>query len=390
MGVFPQPRVTDRAQPVLGPQLTTRVDFAGHQRGQVRKDNTGRMTCPSAACRIHGKPHQGNIALHGYSKVKWGRRRRYRCTACGKTFGATTGTAYKRLQHPKRKFDRVALLCVEGVSKSAIARLEALSWNTVSRWLELAATVVRKLSATRLRGYCLVELQLDELSTFLGNRKQQTWVYAGIKVWSRLWPATLVGSRTWRNTKSFVRSIADSSEWAPFPLITSDGMKFCGRAIQLTFGVACVHAQVIKKIKQNRVVRVGTKLVIGSKWRLEDALVESEDSTTLNTAFIERLNLTIRQGSAYLHRRSPCHARKKRTLEDHLELLRFHYNFCRPHSTLRFGSVTRTPPMQAGLVSRKLTFRDIFGPQVGPPRCVLVRSAVTPYHEGVERRRCAA
>ncbi len=31
---------------------------------------------------------------------------------------------------------------------------------------------------------------------------------------------------------------------------------------------------------------------------------ESEDSTKLNTAFIERLNLTIRQGSAYLHRRS--------------------------------------------------------------------------------------
>jgi hypothetical protein len=53
------------------------------------------------------------------------------------------------------------------------------------------------------------------------------------------------------------------------------------------------------------VVKVGTKLVIGSEWRLEDALEDSEDSTKLNTAFIERLNLTIRQGSAYLNRRSP-------------------------------------------------------------------------------------
>ncbi|MFT7670893.1 MAG: transposase-like protein [Planctomycetota bacterium] len=59
--------------------------------------------------------------------------RRYRCTACGKTFGATAGTAYKRLQHPKWNFDRVAALSDEGVSKAAIARTEGLCWNTVSR-----------------------------------------------------------------------------------------------------------------------------------------------------------------------------------------------------------------------------------------------------------------
>lgn len=96
------------------------------------------------------------------------------------------------------------------------------------------------------------------------------------------------------------------------------------------FGLGCVLAQVIKKIKRNRVVRVGTKMTVGSEWWLVDALQGSEDSNKLNTAFIERLNLTIRQGSAYLHRRTPCHARKKRALEDHLELFRCYYNFGRP------------------------------------------------------------
>ncbi|MFT7670613.1 MAG: transposase-like protein [Planctomycetota bacterium] len=348
------------------------------------------MTCPNEACDAHGRRGAGNVALHGYSKVKWGRRRRYRCTACGKTFGATSGTAYERLQHSKRKFDRVATLSVEGVGKAAIARIEGLCWNTVSRWLELAAAYARQFNDANLRGYTLEELQLDELNTFLGNRNEKTWVFAGIEVSSRLWPTTLVGARTWNNTKSFIRTIADSSEWAPFPLITSDGMKFYGNAIQLTFGVGCVHAQVIKKIKQNRVVKVGTKLVIGSEWRLEDALEDSEDSTKLNTAFIERLNLTIRQGSAYLNRRSPCHARKKRTLDDHLELLRFHYNFCRPHSSLKFGRVVRTPAMQAGLVSRKLTFRDIFVAKIAPPCFVLVRSVRSGYHRSMEIGKCAA
>jgi hypothetical protein len=235
----------------------------------------------------------------------------------------------------------------------------------------------------------LVELQLDELNNFLEGRKKQTWVYAGIEVWSRLWPATLVGPRAWRNTKSFILYIADSSTWTGFPLITSNGMKFYGNAIQLSFGVGCVHAQVIKKIKQTRVVKVGMKLVIGSEWRLEDALEASEDSTKLNTAFIERLNLTIRQGSAYLNRRSPCHARKKRTLEDHLELLRFHYNFCSPHSSLKFGSAVRTPAMQAGLVSRKLTFRGLFVAQEVPVCFVLVRSVRSAYHRSLEITKCA-
>jgi hypothetical protein len=42
----------------------------------------------------------------------------------------------------------------------------------------------------------------------------------------------------------------------------------------------------------------------------------------LNTSFVERLNLTIRQGSAYLGRRTICQARWKERLEDHLELFR--------------------------------------------------------------------
>jgi len=47
-------------------------------------------------------------------------------------------------------------------------------------------------------------------------------------------------------------------------------------------------------------------------------------------------------------------------LADRLELLRCYYNFVRPHMALRFGPEVRTPAMQAGLVDRRLTFRDIF------------------------------
>ncbi|MCP4005016.1 MAG: transposase [bacterium] len=356
----------------------------------MRNASRLRATCPNSECQQHSQRDAGNVVLHGFSKVRGGRRRRYRCTACGKTFGATTGTPYKRLQHSVRRFDRVASLSVEGVNKSAIARLEGLSWNTVARWLELAAAIARRFNAKHLRGHELVELQLDEINTFLQSRKQQTWVFAGIDVWSRLWPATLVGSRTYRNTRRFVRIIADARSGGGTPLITTDGFRFYAPTIRHVFGLGCVLAQVIKKIKRNRVVRVGTKLIVGSEWKLADALEESEDSAKLNTSFIERLNLTIRQGCAYLRRRSPCHARKKQTLDDHLELFRAFYNFVRPHSALRFGSVTRTPAMQAGLAAKQLRFRDVFTARHVAARFAIVRSGAVPHHGMTERFRCAA
>ena len=79
-----------------------------------------------------------------------------------------------------------------------------------------------------------------------------------------------------------------------------------------------------------------------------------------DTSFVERLNLTIRQGSAYLRRCSPCHARCEDQLRGHVELLRCHYNFVRPHRALKFGRETRTPAIQAGVVSNRLTWSDIF------------------------------
>ncbi len=101
-------------------------------------------------------------------------------------------------------------------------------------------------------------------------------------------------------------------------------------------------------------------MVIGGAWGLQQALRDSEDSSKLNTSFVERLNLTIRQGSAYLFRQTICQARWKERLADHLELLRCYYNFVRPHRELKFGREVRTPAVQAGLTRKRLTFRKIF------------------------------
>ena len=126
------------------------------------------------------------------------------------------------------------------------------------------------------------------------------------------------------------------------------------------FGSACVYGQVLKTRRNDRVVRVERRRRIGTAGRLKAALWESEDSETLNTSFVERLNLTIRQGSAYLRRRSPCPARGADQLHGHVDLLRCSYNVIRPHRALKFGRETRTPAMQAGLVNAPMNWSDIF------------------------------
>ena len=126
----------------------------------------------------------------------------------------------------------------------------------------------------------------------------------------------------------------------------------------------CIYGQVIKQRRENRVVRVDRRLLLGTQAELEEALFYSEDSSTLNTSFVERHNLTIRQGCSYLGRRTPCHARHTEFLEGQVALLMAYYNFLRPHRALKFGKTLRTPAMQAGLAKKRLTFRDVFTSQV--------------------------
>ena len=251
-------------------------------------------------------------------------------------------------------------MSVEGVSISAIARIKGITWNTVARWLRRAAEASRTFNDVMTRGYLLREIQADEIKTFINCKKKSTWILMTIEVWSRLWPSSIVGRRSYRNIKRLMEETIRDACIERIPLITTDGFLYYGIVIARLFRQACVYGQVIKTMKKNRVTKVERRRLIGSKYQLEEALFLSEDSVKLNTAFIERLNLTVRQGSAYLGRRSACHARSAEHLQNHLELLRCHYNFIRPHRALKFGKEMRTPAMQAGLVSSQLSFREVF------------------------------
>jgi hypothetical protein len=87
--------------------------------------------CMNQGCLLHGKLGKGNIIRHSFYRTSQGRRRRYLCKACKKTFGSTKGTPYYRLHKSRSSFDKVATMAVEGVGISATARIEKLDPDTV-------------------------------------------------------------------------------------------------------------------------------------------------------------------------------------------------------------------------------------------------------------------
>ncbi len=316
--------------------------------------------CQNEKCQDYQKFGEGNIIRHSRYKTRQGKRRRYLCKTCRKTFCSTKGTPYYRLHKPRSVFDEVVQMTAEGVGISSISRIKCFSWNTIANWQYLACQAAFKFNDHKLKGVDLIELQADEIRTFAGTKKKPMWIFVAIEVWSTLWISNVVGNRNYRSVKTLLTQVIDVCRIVGLFIFTTDGFEPYFWAAKNLLDSICLYAQVIKKRRKNRVIRVDRRLIIGTKSKMEQLLFESEDSSSINTSFIERLNLTIRQGCAYLGRRTACHSRHKDLLAHNLALQMCYYNFVRPHSALRFGGETRTPAMQAGLVKKRLSFREIF------------------------------
>jgi hypothetical protein len=109
------------------------------------------------------------------------------------------------------------------MSKSAIARVKKIAWNTVHRWLERAAAWCRRFNDRKINRLCVLELQADEIKTIVGSKEQPIWIFAVIEVWSRLWPSTVVGKRSYQDTLALFRNVSSRMNLEQIPLVVTDG-----------------------------------------------------------------------------------------------------------------------------------------------------------------------
>jgi hypothetical protein len=106
-----------------------------------------------------------------------------------------------------------------------------------------------------------------------------------------------------------------------------------------------LYGQVKKSYRRRQLAKIERRMRWGTKEAFQVRLQELGVSRTLNTAFVERINLTIRRGMAALQRRSWSTMQTQPHLQRHFEWWQAYYHFVRPHRSLRERLAT---PLQGG------------------------------------------
>jgi hypothetical protein len=140
-----------------------------------------------------------------------------------------------------------------------------------------------------------------------------------------------------------------------------------------------LYAQVVKQYRRKRVVGVHHRVVFGTLEAVEHVLAAC--GWKINTSFIERLNLDIRQRVAAVGRRVNTLCQGEAGLQHQLALFHVYYNFVLAHGSLRQplqapastngrGSAKVwqpcTPAMAAGLTDHVWRLQEVLMLRVPP------------------------
>src|SRR5215472_13276348 len=134
---------------------------------------------------------------------------------------------------------------------------------------------------------------------------------------------------------------------------------------------ALLYTQVVKSYRRRRLVGVTHRVVFGTRLAIEQVLTAC--GWTINTAFVERLNLDLRQRVAAIGRRVNTLCQGEAGLRDQLVLFQTYHNFVLPHVSLRQplpvaeatnggpAKVWRpcTPAMAAGLTDHVWSLKEV-------------------------------
>ena len=376
--------------------------------------DTSQHFCPHAGCDYWGWLGLGNLRANGHpSGGPW---RQLHCLGCNGYFLETHGTLFHGKQASVELIVRVLACLAEGLGIRATARVFEVDPNTVLHWLIEAAEQLRAFSSYCLCDLHVEQLQLDELYAVLRDLKageisdveaikrlerSPDWVWTAMDSKSKLLVVVDVGSRTLAMAQRVVHQVTQVLAPDCVPLFLTDGLKDYTTALLTHFGHWMHHtrrqdrgpmpkprwmplpqlryAQVVKSYRRRRLVDVKHRVVFGTQLAIEQVLTAC--GWRINTAFVERLNLDIRQRVAAVGRRVNILCQGADGLLDQLALFQTYHNFVLPHASLRqpllIPDVTNgsgsakvwrpcTPAMAAGLTDHVWSLKEVLLFRVSP------------------------
>jgi IS1 family transposase len=303
----------------------------------------------------------------------------------------------------------------EGLGIRAVARVFAVGPNTVLHWVTEVGDRAAAVSQYSLRDVPSTQVQLDELFALLSARKagevseeeplahlsRSSWVWVALDPVTKLVLAIEVGERTLAMAQCLVHHVAQVVAPDCVPLFLTDGFKEYLKAVLTHYGrwiprprcwatgrlpkprwlplPQLQYAQVIKTTRRRRLVALSSRVVFGTLAGVKQTLAPT--GWQINTAFVERVNLSIRQHVAAVGRRVMTLCKGELGVRQQLALYQLYYNFCLPHASLRLplpqpvptkgtGSAKSwrpcTPAMAAGVTDHVWTLREVLGFRVPP------------------------
>jgi IS1 family transposase len=376
--------------------------------------DTSMHFCPHVGCDYQGWLGLGNLRANGHpSGGPW---RQLYCRSCKGYFLETHGTIFHGKRVAVERIVHVLACLAEGLGIRATARVFEVDPNTVLGWLVEAAEHLKAFSRSFLCEVHVRQVQLDELYAVLravqdGELSQDEaiqrlerspqWVWAAIDPESKLLLALDVGHRTLAMTQRLVHQVVQVVAPGCVPLFLTDGFKEYTTALLTHYGQwvqparwrahgptptprwmplpQLLYAQVVKSYRRRCIVAVKHRVVFGTLEAVQQVLAAC--GWQINTAFIERLNLSMRQHVAAVGRRVTTLCKGEDGLQQQLALYHVYYNFVLPHASVRqalphpeathgTGSAKtwrpRTPAMVAGLTDHVWTLREVLLYRVPP------------------------
>jgi IS1 family transposase len=338
------------------------------------------------------------------------------CIACRRYFLESLGTIFHGKCASVDLIVHVIACLAEGLGIRGTARVFEVAPNTVLQWLVEAAEQLQAFSRHVLHDVRVRQVQLDELFALLSAVKAREvseaealerlersprWVWVAMDPESKLLLAIDVGNRTLAMAQRLVHYVAQVLAPDCAPLFLTDGFKEYLTALLTHYGhwvqsprrqaqgpapkprwmplPGLLYAQVVKTVRRRRLVDVQHRVVFGSLEAVNHVLAPL--GWHINTAFVERINLTIRQHVAAVGRRVSTLCKGEDGLLQQLAVFHCYYNFCLPHASVRrplpqpepthgSGSATQwrpwTPAMAAGLTDHIWTLREVLLYRVPP------------------------
>jgi IS1 family transposase len=259
-------------------------------------------------------------------------------------------------------------LLTEGASLRAATRLAEVSINTVSKLLVDIGGACSEYQDGAMQHLSCKRLQCDEIWSFIGAKQKHVkpghpidygdvWTWTAIDADTKLVPSWYVGGRTTTDALEFMRDVASRLDTRV--QMTTDGHQPYIVAVDRAFDGKIDYAMLQKLYGQDPEPdkRYSPAKCIGTE---RTVVTGKPDPAHISTSYVERSNLTMRMNMRRFTRLTNAFSRK---IENHaaaVALHFMHYNFARPHKSLK-NPYPRTPAMAAGVADHVWSLREIAG-----------------------------